>query len=213
MKTRPIVFSLFLAASAFAFTGCGKHGSDSHEHEHASADAAESTASESAAVDAGSTADAVAPQFAVDAAFQQQLAGVFKAYVSLKDAFVSSDATKVKAEAEKTQKALASADMKLLSGAAHTDWMAYLGNMESALKEITSASDIEAQRKGFSSLSDGFYKSIKAYGLGGSTAYYEYCPMAFDNEGAYWISDAEQIRNPYFGDKMLTCGQVKETLK
>jgi Cu(I)/Ag(I) efflux system membrane fusion protein len=207
MKTRPIVFSLFLAASAFVFTGCGKHGSESHEHDHASAEAAESTASESAAADAG------APQFAVDAAFQQQLAGVFKAYVSLKDAFVSSDAAKVKTEAENTQKALAAADMKLLTGAAHTDWMAYLGNMESYLKEITSASDIEAQRKAFSSLSDGFYKSIKAYGLGGSTAYYEYCPMAFDNEGAYWISDAEQIRNPYFGDKMLTCGQVKETLK
>ena len=30
--------------------------------------------------------------------------------------------------------------------------------------------------------------------------------MAFNNEGAYWLSDAEQIRNPYFGDKMLTCG-------
>src|SRR5262245_36322111 len=119
MKKRAIVFSLFLAASAFALTSCGsKHGSE-HEHDHAAA------TEEASAAD--SPAEAGAPQFAVDAAFQQQLAGVFKAYVALKDAFVSSDAKKVKTEAENTQKALAAADMKLLTGAAHNDWMAYLG--------------------------------------------------------------------------------------
>ena len=36
--------------------------------------------------------------------------------------------------------------------------------------------------------------------------------MAFDNQGAYWLSNAKQIRNPYFGEKMLTCGEVKEKL-
>ena len=206
MKKRAIVFSLLLAATAFALTNCGsKHESESHDH--GSADAHASHDANASAVDAAE------PQFSVDAAFQQQLTGVFKAYVALKDAFVSSDGAKVKTEADNTQKALAAADMKLLTGAAHNDWMAYLGTMESSLKEIQSASDIEVQRKSFSALSDSFYKSIKAFGLGGSTAYYEFCPMAFDNEGAFWLSEATQIRNPYFGDKMLTCGSVKETLK
>ena len=206
MKTRAIVFSMLLATVAFTFTNCGSK-QEGHDHDHGSTDEKASTEASSTAAEAG------APQFAVDAAFQQQLSGVLKAYVALKDAFVASNASKVKAEAETTQKALAAADMKLLTGAAHNDWMAYLGSMESALKEIQSSSDIEAQRKSFSALSDNFYKSIKAFGLGGSTAYYEYCPMAFNNEGAYWLSDAEQIRNPYFGDAMLTCGSVKETLK
>jgi Cu(I)/Ag(I) efflux system membrane fusion protein len=205
MKTRAIVFFMFLAASAFTVSNCGsKKEGESHDH------ATEAHASHD---DQAAVAEAAAPQFSVDATFQQQLAGVFKAYVALKDAFVASDAAKVKTEAESTQKALAAADMKLLTGAAHNDWMAYLGTMESSLKEIQSASDIEAQRKSFSALSDSFYKSIKAFGLGGSTAYYEFCPMAFNNEGAYWLSDAEQIRNPYFGDAMLTCGSVKEKLK
>jgi Cu(I)/Ag(I) efflux system membrane fusion protein len=35
--------------------------------------------------------------------------------------------------------------------------------------------------------------------------------MAFDT-GAYWISDSKEIRNPYFGDAMLTCGEVKKEL-
>jgi hypothetical protein len=205
MKTKAIVFSLFLAATTFTFSNCGGK-KESESHDHGSGEAHSHN-------DAAAVADAGEPQFSVDAAFQQQLAGAFKAYVGLKDAFVASDAGKVKAEAETTQKALAAADMKLLTGAAHNDWMAHLGTMESSLKEIQSASDIEEQRKSFSALSDSFYKSIKAFGLGGSTAYYEFCPMAFDNEGAYWLSEAEQIRNPYFGDKMLTCGTVKEKLK
>ena len=42
--------------------------------------------------------------------------------------------------------------------------------------------------------------------------YRQYCPMAFDNKGAHWLSETEAIRNPYFGEKMLSCGQTKETL-
>jgi Cu(I)/Ag(I) efflux system membrane fusion protein len=37
--------------------------------------------------------------------------------------------------------------------------------------------------------------------------------MAFDNKGAYWLSETEEIRNPYFGDVMLGCGETKEILK
>lgn len=152
------------------------------------------------------------PQFKVDAAFQQQLSSLFTAYVKLKDAFVATDAVKVVAEAAATQQAFAAVDMKLLTGVAHNDWMTYASELEGALKEIAASSDIEAQRASFSKLSDNMYKSIKAYGLGGATAYYEYCPMAFNNQGAYWLSDQSAVLNPYFGDKMLKCGRVEETL-
>jgi hypothetical protein len=153
------------------------------------------------------------PQFTVDQIFQEQLAGVFSSYVSLKEAFVSSDAAKVKDEAKKTQESLAKADMKLLTGAAHNDWMTYLNEMDSNLKDIIASTDIEVQREAFSALSGSLYKSIKAFGLGGTTAYYEFCPMAFNDKGAYWLSNESKIRNPYFGDKMLTCGSVEETLQ
>jgi hypothetical protein len=209
MKTRSIFISLLFAATAFALltncTGNQKEGtateaSDEHDStEDVSASAAVSEASE--------------PQFQVDKTFQQQLGGVFTSYVSLKDAFVSSDPGKVKAEASTTNEALGKVDMKLVSGAAHHDWMNYLASLQSSLKEIQATSDLEAQRKAFSTLSNDLYKSIKAFGLGGQEAYYEFCPMAFDNEGAYWLSDQQQIRNPYFGEKMLTCGSVEEKLK
>jgi Protein of unknown function (DUF3347) len=158
-------------------------------------------------------AQASSPQFQVDATFQQQLSGVFTSYVSLKEAFVATNSAQVKEAAAKVQEALSKTDMMLLTGVAHNDWMTYSGALESSLKEIQASDDIEAQRTSFSNLSDSMYKSIKAYGLGGATAYYEFCPMAFNNQGAYWLSDAAVIRNPYFGDKMLKCGSVEEKLQ
>jgi len=208
MKTRSILFSLLLFLFATALVNCSGKKDDTASHDgHSSHDTTEHAAQTT------DPAKASAPQFQVDATFQTQLAAVFTSYVDLKDAFVASDAGKVKTEAGETKEALTKVDMKLLSGAAHNDWMNYLAPIEKSLTEITAAADLEGQRKAFSTLSDNLYKSIKAFGLGGKEAFYDYCPMAFNNEGAYWLSDKEQIRNPYFGDEMLTCGHVKETLK
>jgi hypothetical protein len=215
MKTKSIFFSLLFASTAFALlANCSGNKKDEHATEaHEGHEDHEGHDKNEHATNAEAVAEASGPQFQVDSKFQEQLAAVFTAYVELKDAFVSSDAAKVKAEATETKQALSKVDMKLLSGAAHNDWMSYVAPIETSLKEIEASTDIEVQRKAFSTLSDNMYKSIKAFGLGGKEAFYEYCPMAFNNEGAYWLSDQSQIRNPYFGDKMLTCGQVKEKLK
>ena len=192
--------------SAVIFLACvlvscnEKKQGDSHSHEeHATSDDSE--------------IETTGPQFTVDEAFQKQLGDVFDQYVKLKDAFVESEVELVKKEASALSQSVAKVDMKLLTGAAHNDWMAFLSPIQKSLNEIQASMDLEEQRKSFSELSDNLYKSIRAFGLGGKEAFYEYCPMAFNNEGAYWLSDQEKIRNPYFGDKMLTCGMVKEKLK
>lgn len=205
MKIKSFINHTILAAAVIAIvSNCSGHKKDDamteHDHDAAQTDSTSADAS------------AAKSQFVVDPVFQEQLAGVFTAYIGLKNAFVQSDAAKVKTEAQTADAALAKVDMKLLSGAAHNDWMTFLSPIQTSLKEIQSVQDIGAQRRSFSALSDNLYKSIKAFGLGGKEAYYEFCPMAFNNEGAHWLSEAEQIRNPYFGDEMLTCGQVKEKL-
>jgi hypothetical protein len=37
--------------------------------------------------------------------------------------------------------------------------------------------------------------------------------MANGDNGAYWLSNEAKIRNPYFGDAMLKCGVVKDSIK
>jgi membrane fusion protein, copper/silver efflux system len=144
--------------------------------------------------------------------FTMQLNTVFDQYIILKDAFVQSDIKKAKQATQKVQQALAKVDMKLLTGDVHMQWMNILGNLDSQLKALANAASIEDQRLAFAGFSNQFYMAIKSFGLMGKTAYYQFCPMANNKKGAYWLSESKIIRNPYFGEKMMDCGENKETL-
>ncbi len=145
--------------------------------------------------------------------FKKQLTQVYKKYLTMKDAFVASDAHKVMTAATDVTAALKKVDMGLLKGDAHMVWMENLAVLEKTATSISKLMDIEKQRSEFAKFNIAFYKSIKAFGLDGVTAYYQYCPMAEKDKGAYWFSSSEEIKNPYFGDAMLGCGETRETLK
>jgi Cu(I)/Ag(I) efflux system membrane fusion protein len=145
--------------------------------------------------------------------FTAQLTKVYQAYLPMKNAFVETNAEKAATEAKKVKKSLQAVDMGLLKGDAHLVWMDQLKTLNSAIESIISLNDIEKQREAFSRFNQVFYKSLKTFGLAGKTAYYQYCPMAFGDKGAYWLSDIKEIRNPYFGDQMLSCGETRETLR
>jgi len=152
-------------------------------------------------------------QFEVSTAFKNQLTEVYEKYLIMKDAFVASDAKKVSAAAKEVSNAIETMDMGLLKGETHMVWMEQLETLEKSIKSIGQLLNIEQQRNEFANFNLTFYKSLKAFGLKDATAYYQYCPMAKRDQGAYWFSDSEEIRNPYFGDAMLGCGENRETLK
>ncbi len=78
---------------------------------------------------------------------------------------------------------------------------------------ILTMDNIENQRKAFEKLSEAVYTLAKDSEFGdGTTIYKQYCPMAFGNKGAFWLSESKEIMNPYFGNKMLHCGKVVETI-
>ena len=64
----------------------------------------------------------------------------------------------------------------------------------------------------FAEISDFFYDFLDHYKLKNLTLFRQYCPMAFDNKGAYWLSNTQEIYNPYFGEEMRFCGEIKEQL-
>lgn len=74
------------------------------------------------------------------------------------------------------------------------------------------ASDIKHQRSHFILMSEDMYSLVKAFGAG-RPLYHDHCPMANDNKGAMWISELKEVKNPYFGAKMLTCGSVEEVIQ
>ncbi len=120
---------------------------------------------------------------------------------------------KVRKAASKLKPVLEAIDMGLLEGAAHMAWMDQVKLMNTAIEKIIDSKDIEVQRLAFSDFNTGFYQAIKSFGLNDQKVYYQFCPMAFNDQGAYWISQEEIIANPYFGDVMLRCGEVREIIE
>tara|TARA_R100001369_G_scaffold38462_1_gene64177 strand:- start:34933 stop:35481 length:549 start_codon:yes stop_codon:yes gene_type:complete len=84
--------------------------------------------------------------------------------------------------------------------------------MKSLAKQLADTDDIEKQRALFSQFTEKA-GSMFEDALSGGTIYKKFCPMAFNNKGAYWYADVEEISNPYFGDKMPNCGSVTKTIK
>ncbi|MEO0507463.1 MAG: efflux RND transporter periplasmic adaptor subunit [Bacteroidota bacterium] len=85
--------------------------------------------------------------------------------------------------------------------------------LPSLIQTLVEAKDLEAQRKAFKPFSKDFLAFVKQHNGLEETLYVQYCPMADNNRGGFWLSLQEEIRNPYFGDKMLICGKVTEVLK
>lgn len=128
-----------------------------------------------------------------------KLNAVYEHYVRLTAALVKGDAK----EARIAGNAIATGAREIPGGEA-------IGL--NASKIIVTA-DLEAQRTAFSALSNDFISLAKKSGLNNGQLYVDFCPMAMNDKGAYWISDDSSIRNPYFGEKMMTCGEVKETIQ
>lgn len=122
------------------------------------------------------------------------------AYLEIKDALVNDDVEGTKKGAQNVMNSMKEMSMDETLESIHQNAQA-----------ISEADEIDVQREHFKILSEKIYTVAKSI-PSGIVLYKEYCPMAFDNEGAYWVSQEEEIYNPYFGSAMLHCGSVKETI-
>ena len=145
--------------------------------------------------------------------FQEQLRLVFNDYINLKDALIIDDSKTVMTNANTILKNLGKVNMKLLTKTkAHNHWMQLEKVIHTSASSIKQTSDIKEQRNHFKELSSHLIIAIKTFGIN-KKVYHQFCPMADDNKGAYWLSKEKQVLNPYFGDVMLKCGEVKETIE
>ncbi|MEO0775573.1 MAG: efflux RND transporter periplasmic adaptor subunit, partial [Bacteroidota bacterium] len=145
-------------------------------------------------------------------AFKTQLVALARAYLTLKDALVATDPRQASLGATTLLEQLAKVDQNLVEGNARRYWLTQQKALRSHGQQISQKDEVAAQRQQFDFLSQALITTIKVFGITDDALYVQYCPMAFDNTGAEWLSDVEAIRNPYFGDQMLRCGLVQETI-
>ncbi|HIB47195.1 MAG TPA: efflux RND transporter periplasmic adaptor subunit [Flavobacteriaceae bacterium] len=145
--------------------------------------------------------------------FQNQLKQVFDDYILLKNALVNDDAKGAQQAGKQINQSLKKVDMKLLSDEkAHNHWMTIQKELKTSANTIENNSDIATQRAHFKHLSAHMISSVQLFGVN-ENVYIQFCPMADNNKGAYWISLEKEVRNPYYGEAMLTCGEVNATLQ
>ena len=124
---------------------------------------------------------------------------ILKQYLTLKDALVSSDATKTQEAAKTLQQSLAASKEFETS--------------QAAADSIAKTNDLAQQRKTFTNLSNQLISVFRKAAVAKGAVYVQFCPMANEGDGGYWLAQEKEVRNPYYGDEMLNCGEVKEKIK
>ena len=141
--------------------------------------------------------------------FTAEIINMIPSYLKMKDALVAGDAFVVQAEARELVRHLSAIPTTDLG----TPEKSNLENSLIPLKAIADSDSLEVQRNYFVRLNEVLIPIMESLGSGTQTLYVQTCPMADNNKGAAWMSAQKEIRNPYYGDAMLTCGRVIRTIQ
>ena len=131
-------------------------------------------------------------------------------YLTLKNALVKDDSKGAADAGKAMQETLKKIDMTKLSGEQMKSYMDIADDAKEHAEHIGSnGGNIEHQREHFVLLSKDLNDLVKTFGTK-LKLYQDFCPMADNDKGAIWISETKEIKNPYFGAKMPTCGSVQK---
>ncbi len=144
---------------------------------------------------------------------KQDLKRILNKYLELKDALVNDNFSLATQKVTELNKDLKNQEFPSLISEEKKVWESFQSELTEAVKMISEANSIEGQREGFDELSYTMIGMVKTFQLTDMGLYVQHCPMADDDRGADWLSASSEIRNPYFGDAMLTCGEVKEVIE
>ncbi len=200
--------------SALFVVSCGNNSANAPAQNSHNHDAATPVNGEHASADTGKEIPVVAVQFTgVDNRISAGITSIVDGYLEVKNALVAGKAAEAAQGASHMQTAIKGLDKSLLTAEQKVAFDAAEAGLSSSAAAIaTAATDLSAQRTQFYPMSQAVYQLVKAFG-GGRPLYHDHCPMARDNQGALWISETRDVKNPYFGDEMLTCGTVEEIIQ
>lgn len=133
---------------------------------------------------------------------------ILNSYFDLKNALVNSNPELASQKAKGIIQLIKDVDMSKLSSEKHKVWMKIVKDLTKDTQGISQTKNLSKQRELFAGLSEQVYQMAKVTEQQ-ETVYYQHCPM----KNANWLSKNKEIKNPYYGSKMLSCGSTKETLK
>ncbi len=158
----------------------------------------------------------VPPESKMSEAGTAKLIRMLNDYYTLKDALIAGNAIEADEAAERLIISTGSLkNMQTADSTTDDNLLPILDSVQTGSRQLAALDDASTEKKRiyFKNVSNAMYSLLKYADLRNAGIYRQYCPMAFNDKGAYWLSSEPVIRNPYFGRKMLECGEVADTLK
>lgn len=202
MKKSIVVIAF--AAVTVSIVACN-NGSNSN-----SANSIQDTAVQTTAQSSGTTTTPA--KAGVDPGVAMSVKEIVDDYLQLKNALTRDNGSDAAAAGKSLVSAFDKVDNTLLTEEQKQSYTDISDDAKEMAKHISENPDkLDHQREHFDMLSQDMYDLVKIFGAG-RPLYQAYCPMYNDKKGAAWLSETKEIKNPYLGTEMLTCGSIKEDL-
>lgn len=131
---------------------------------------------------------------------------LINSYLNIKNALVAGDATTAQTKAKNMATLLGAVPQKDMDAVQRKAWTEYSNKLTSDAQQIGAQNNIDVKREHFATFSNNFMAVLKVLKANKTTLYQQYCPM----KKFYWLSETGAIKNPYYGNAMLSCGTTQE---
>lgn len=150
------------------------------------------------------------------AVFNKSVDAVIAAYLTAKDGLTKNDTAAAKMGTTQMIAALDLIDMKELakdSNAVIETAQASIQDVKANAESLLRQTSIDEMRKDFSAMTDMMYPAFfSAVKYEGPRLYFYHCNMAFNNQGANWITNINEPDNPYMGGLAPDCSELKDSI-
>ena len=133
-------------------------------------------------------------------------------YLALKNTLVTDDLSEARKEVKQLNSILEDLNKLPLSADNTKIWKSFQKELEQTSSLLKQENSLDAIRTNFTKLSETMIGLVNTFKLNSSKLYVLHCPMANKNKGANWLSASSEVKNPYYGSAMLSCGEVKATI-
>lgn len=207
------IISAIAIASALVFSACN-NGGTKNEHEGHDMNKTNNDTAQHVSTTDDEDVKIVSVTFTnVDTKAAATIKEIADHYLHIKNALANDNSGEAASGAKAMKDAIAKLDKSLLTAEQKKVYDTNEDELKEHAEHIGKNGDkIKHQRSHFVMMSEVVYDLVKNFGAGRSL-YHDHCPMARDNQGAMWLSETKEVKNPYFGSGMLTCGTVEEVIK
>ena len=195
---------LFIAIAAITFAACNSNNNKLTESQNRSKSTQSISQTDNATITTSSD---------MDTKKSVSIKVIVNTYLQLKNAFTKDNSTEAAIAGTKLETAFKNFDKTSLTATQKKTFEDVEDDAREHAEHIgKNDGNIAHQREHFEMLSKDLYDLVKTFG-GGQVLYKDFCPMYNNKKGAFWISETKEIKNPYLGKAMTTCGIVKEEIK